>query len=246
MAAPTITSYTPASGPAVGGTLVTVTGTNLTFVDAVMIGGTACVITSKAAAALTFRAPAHVAGPVTLDLVDETDNVIVPSATPFTYNAVAAPEQLVSTLARKWKMDIDSSPAQDGTGYIPVRAVTDFQPAVADTMQDDSDYESGGWGSDVKTMLKWSLVTKLARKRGVTSLSYDPGQEILRAAQDQFDAAGIVRVRWYNRNGGTESFEGYANVQWAEDGGNTSALGGVTCTLTGVGARMRIPNPTGL
>lgn len=245
MAAPTITNYTPSSGPTVGGTSVTITGANLTFVDAVMVGGVTCTIVSKAATTLVFKTPAHAAGAVTFSLVDETDNVVVPSATPFTYNAVVAAEKLVSTLARKWKLDIDSSAALDGSGYIPVRAITDFAANLAATMQDDSDYESDGWASNVKTGLGWSLAPKLARKRGIGSLAYDPGQEILRAAHDQFDVGGIVRVRWYNRNGGPEAYEGYANVEWAEDGGNSTALDTVTCTLSGSGARTKIANPAG-
>lgn len=244
----TITSYTPATGSAAGGTVVTVTGTGLDTADNVLVGNTPAVIVSQTPTQLVFRTPATAAagGNLTVHIVDNDTNTEVAAATPFVAAPIASGgEKLVSTLARKWKLDVDVSPAQDGTGYIPVRAITDFQPAIADTLTDDSTYDDGGWGSDTKTMLKWSNVVKLMRKKGIGSGAYDPGQEALRAAQDQFGAAGVVRVRWYNRNGGSEAYEGYANVAWTEDGGNTTALGSVTCTLTGSGARTVIANPAG-
>ncbi|MDQ1738105.1 MAG: hypothetical protein QOH56_4356 [Pseudonocardiales bacterium] len=238
-----ITSYTPTTGSALGGTSCVITGTGLDLVQDVLVGSKlAIIVGTPTATSLTFKTPPGVAGTSPVRVVDSLSAIAV-AGTPFTYTAVTVPETLVSSLARKWKLDVDSSVAQDGTGYIPVRAVMDFQPAVADTMVDDSDYDSNGWGSDVKTMLKWSNVVKLGRKKGLTTGGYDPGQEVLRAAQDQFGAAAVVRIRWYDRNKGPEAYEGFAQVQWNEDGGSTSALGGVTCTLTGNGQRTLITNP---
>ena len=109
-------------------------------------------------------------------------------------------------------------------------------------MQDDSDYDSDGWGSDVKTMLKWSNVVKLARKMAA-GFTEDPGQAVIRAAYDKFGSDGVVRVRWYDRNGTVEAYDGFAQVQWSEDGGDATALSMVSVTLTGQGARNVITNP---
>lgn len=241
-----ITSYTPATGPATGGTTVTITGTGLDTVDEILVGNTvATIVGTPTPTQLVFKTPAHAAGSLTVHALDNDTNTEVGAATPFVYTAVTSPEQLVSTLASKWKLDVDLSPAQDGTNFVAVRAITDFKPDVSVTTQDDSDYDGNGWGSDVKTQLKWSNVVKLARKRGQSSNAYDPGQEALKAAHDVFGNAGTVLVRWYDRNGGPEAYQGFAQVQWSEDGGNTTALDTASVTLNGQGIRNKITNPAG-
>lgn len=242
----TITSYTPATGSAAGGTTVTITGTGLDTVDQVNLGNKAGTIVSQTATQLVFRTPSSdpAGGSLTLHLIDNDTNTEVAATTPFVAVALASSgEKLVPTLARKFKLEVDSSAAKDGTGYIPVRAINDLQPAIADTLVDDSDYEDDGWGSDFKTGLKWSLVAKVTRKIGINSSSLDPGQEVLMAAHDQFGSDGLVRVRWYDRNGGDEAYEGYANVGWAPDGGPNTALSTGTFTLSGSGKRNKIANP---
>ncbi|MFN3778955.1 MAG: IPT/TIG domain-containing protein [Brevundimonas aurantiaca] len=58
VAAPTITSVSPAAGPTVGGTSVTVTGTNLSSATGVAFGGVAGTITANTATSITVTAPA--------------------------------------------------------------------------------------------------------------------------------------------------------------------------------------------
>lgn len=148
---------------------------------------------------------------------------------------------LVSFLARKWRCDVNTSVTETPT-WVQVRGVTNFTPGVDATMQDSSDYDSDGWGSDDKTMLKWSLAIAITRK-GADEATPDPGQEALRAKTDQFGAAGVAHVRWYDRNGGPEAYEGFANVAWAPAGGATGDLENGTFTLAGKGAREDIANP---
>lgn len=58
-APPTITSVTPSSGPAAGGTTITLTGTNLTGATAVLVGGsTAFIVTVVSANTVTAVTPA--------------------------------------------------------------------------------------------------------------------------------------------------------------------------------------------
>jgi len=54
-ALPTVTSFTPTSGPV--GTLVTVTGTNVGAATAVKVNGVAVVFTVTATTSLNFRVP---------------------------------------------------------------------------------------------------------------------------------------------------------------------------------------------
>jgi len=242
-----ITSFTPNTGPTSGGTKVVITGTSLDTVDVALFGNVEAAIDTTAvntATSLTVISPPIPnadAGTVKIELVDHATPVEVVSSGNFTYTAVSNPV-LTSTLARKWKLDVDTSVAQDGSAWTNVRAVLDLQPSITPTMQDDSDYDSDGWGSDVKTMLKWSNVVKLGRKVAAGYVE-DPGQAAIHVAHDQFGADGVVHVRWYDRNGGTEAYEGFAQVQWSEDGGDAAALSTVSVTLTGQGARLTITNP---
>lgn len=242
-----VTSFTPSAGPCTGGTRVVITGTGLTAVTAVMVGDVEATIDTTAtntATSLTFLTPAvsnDLAGTHKITVLDSVTPTEAQSSGSFTYTAVTLPT-LVSAVASRWKLDVDASVALDGSNYIPVRGVTDFQPALATTTADDSDYDSGIWGSDAKTQLKWSLVTKIGRKRA-SGYVEDPGQKVLRDAHDQVGADGTVRVRWYDRNGGDEAYEGYAMVEWSEDGGPTTALSSASVTLMGQGARTVIENP---
>lgn len=62
---PTIAAVAPASGSTLGGTVVTITGTNLTGASAVTFGGTAAAsFTVDAATQVTATTPAHAAGEV--------------------------------------------------------------------------------------------------------------------------------------------------------------------------------------
>jgi len=127
--------------------------------------------------------------------------------------------------------------------WVPVRGITELTPSSDPTMEDDSDYDSNGWGSSTKTMQTWSITATLARKVGVSSGNYDPGQEYIRMRDGQFGAASVVQVRWYDRDGGPEAYSGWASVQWAETGGAPSALSTASLTLSGQGERTAILNP---
>lgn len=148
---------------------------------------------------------------------------------------------LITSLARKWRLEINTS-GNATPSWTQVRGVTNFTPALAATTQATDDYDSDGWGGDEKTMLKWSLAVALLRK-GVDESTPDPGQEALRAKADQFGTAGTAHVRWYDRNGSTEAYEGFANVSWEPGGGGAGDLESVTVNLTGKGARTEITNP---
>ena len=63
--APTVTSISPSSGTTLGGTSVTITGTNFTGATAVTIGGTAATgVVVVNATTITAITPAHAAGAV--------------------------------------------------------------------------------------------------------------------------------------------------------------------------------------
>jgi hypothetical protein len=65
-ALPTVTGIVPASGTILGGTAVTITGTNFTGATSVTIGGTAATIGTVNATSITATTPAHAAGPASV------------------------------------------------------------------------------------------------------------------------------------------------------------------------------------
>ncbi|MCX5182649.1 IPT/TIG domain-containing protein [Streptomyces sp. NBC_00268] len=74
--AATIATVSPTTGPVAGGTVVTITGTNLDGVSAVNFGATAgTVLTILSAKKLTVTAPAGAAGAKDVVLVDDAGNV---------------------------------------------------------------------------------------------------------------------------------------------------------------------------
>lgn len=153
-----------------------------------------------------------------------------------------------SVLARRWYLDVNTgtyaSPVWTG-----VFGVEDFKPSVDPSVQDDSDFDSGGWKSSTVSALAWSMDLKLARKVTDSDATvYDPGQEALRAAAGTMGISNVVDVRWYEMTSGgpkVEAYRGYAAVTWTEDGGSQDALATVSCKLTGKGARTAITHPDG-
>lgn len=236
-----VTSIYPATGSAGGGETVSITGTDLDTATSVKFGATdATSFVAVTDSLIRAVVPAHAAGAVDVVVSDGVAPVTLTGA--YTYSAVDATEQLVSTLARKFRVEVNTGTTAAPV-WTPVRAVMDFKPAVDTNLEDDSDYDGDGWASSVKTQLSWSLEAKLGRKIGFSSGIYDPGQEALRTASTEFGTGGTVEVRWYDRNGGPEAYQGFATVSWEPEGGDTKALDMATAKLTGSGKRRDIANP---
>ncbi|WP_454044406.1 phage tail tube protein [Cellulosimicrobium sp. Marseille-Q8652] len=150
-------------------------------------------------------------------------------------------ETLTPSVNTTWRLDVNTAAEGSPASWVQVRSLNSFQPAVNSTVQDASDYDSEGWGSDAVTQRKWQLVATALRKYSSTN-EYDPGQEYLRTASDNL---ALVHVRWYERQGAGngEAYEGHGLVQWAPQGGDPTGLNSVQVTVLGQGARESIPNP---
>lgn len=86
--AATIASISPAKGPAVGGTTVTIKGTSLDGVSAVAFAGAAGTdLHIRSASEMTVKTPPGVLGAVTVNLAD--DSGTISKANGFTYEAPA-------------------------------------------------------------------------------------------------------------------------------------------------------------
>lgn len=148
-------------------------------------------------------------------------------------------ETLTSTTASTWRLDVNTGTKAVPT-WIQVRAMSSFTPGVNDTVQDDSDYDAEGWGSDTVTMKKWQNALTLQRKKDATG-ARDPGQEHLRAASI---SGATVHCRWYERFSiDGEAYEGDALIQWNPAGGDPTALNTVNVTMLGQGKRLELAHP---
>lgn len=238
------TSVSPATGSAGGGETVLITGTDLddvTPLTGVKFGGTnASLIEIVNANLLRVIAPPHAAGAVAVVVTDGTTPTTLSSA--YTYTADDAAEQLVSTLARKFAVDVNIGTV-NSPSWRKIRGIADLKPGLDNNLEDDTDYDADGWKSETKTLIGWMLELKLRRKQGFTTGFYDLGQEKLRLASDQFGVDGTVQVRWYDRTGGPEAYTGFASVSWEPEGGDAKALDMATAKLSGNGARVAITNP---
>lgn len=143
----------------------------------------------------------------------------------------------VSQLASRFALQVDTGSSESPT-WTTVFGVSNLQPNVDYTMQDNSDYDSDGWGSDFPTQRKWSLALTLRDK--LYDDTQDAGQAALQTAADGLDQ---VHVRWFDRNGGAEAYEGYAYVQWQPQGGDVTTEATTNVTLNGQGSRTTISNP---
>lgn len=234
------TSITPNTGNAGGGETRHITGTDLDDTTSVTIGGNAATFEVLNPFLLAVIVPAHAAGAVSVVVTDGTTPTTMAAA--YTFSAVDSTEQLASTLQKSWKLDVNTGTVSVPV-WTPVRGIGELKDAIDSNAEDDSDYDSDDWGSDVVTQLKWSLEVKVGRKVGVTSGAYDLGQETLRAAASRTGSASIKEVRWYDRNGGPEAYRGFGSVGWEPEGGDAKALKIATIKISGNGERFDITNP---
>lgn len=154
-----------------------------------------------------------------------------------------------STLARKWKMDVDVSAAQDGSDWRRVKGCTDVtvNPGTAG-MQPDTDYDGEGYQSSSATTLEWGVTATLRRAPGrTTPTQYDPGQEFLRLKAKTMAGDNTAHIRVYEYNGTSgpkvEAYDGYVGCAYANGGGGADALSTATLTLSGQGALLPITHP---
>lgn len=152
-----------------------------------------------------------------------------------------------STVNRKWYVDVDID--DDGTpNWVGIHGITECQPSHENGLQDDSDFDSEGFGSQTKTREGWGL--NLTVRRGVqsaTPTAYDPGQEFLRTKSiGKMGTANSVHIRYYEMEPGgprAEAYEGRAAVGWSPNGGGMDALSTVAITLAGQGKLTAITHP---
>lgn len=154
-----------------------------------------------------------------------------------------------STSNRKWWIDVDANDGVGSPSWLPVMGITNqaFNPDNAN-LEDDSDFDSGGFGSQSKTATAWMAQFTVARKVLTSdATAYDPGQEHLRSKSiGKTGVANSVTVRIYEMEEDgprVEAYTGRAAVSWQPQGGANTANDTAQVTLTGQGELAEIAHP---
>lgn len=165
--------------------------------------------------------------------------------------APAFPTLGASTLARKWVTEIDTGAGESTWTVIGGVTNCQFEPDTGNWV-DDSDYGTVGKSSETKTSGKANVTLSISRKLGSDGVSYDAGQEALRAAAEfkyGTDNNVTVRIFEYNPDGGprVQAYSGTWGVDWVPQGGDNNALDMVQVTLHPRGdvAAVSHPYPAG-
>lgn len=147
-----------------------------------------------------------------------------------------------TALARRWRLELNA-----GTTAVPdwqqVFGISEFTPKMPPNIEDSSTYDSGGWKENTKTGQEWSIELTINRKIDDTAKVYVPTHEQLRLAAFASGSASYVPIRYMDRNGLPEAYQGRALVTWEPQGGAYTDLDTVKVTLTGDGPLVPITNP---
>lgn len=104
----------------------------------------------------------------------------------------------INALAGVYSVDI-ATVASPNT-WLHLYGMNDCNPSFDATTQDNSDMDGGGYGSDVKTMLRIKLSIKANRKTDTAGVP-DPAFVALENARESLGANGNVYVRYARMDG---------------------------------------------
>lgn len=145
-----------------------------------------------------------------------------------------------TTLARKYRTDVTSDLTL-ASGWLQLNGVDDWNDSITPQIEDTTAYDTNGWKSKEVTLQDWNATASVFRR--IVAGVYDPGQELVRACRGQFGDSARIGVRWYDRNGGPEAYQGVAIVQWARANTGVANVEKATITFDGDGTAEVISNP---
>lgn len=151
-------------------------------------------------------------------------------------------ETNVTALARRWRLEINLG-TDEAPDWVLCPGITEFTPASEPNIEDSSSYDSDGWTENTKTAQSWELTTTINRKINDVSKEYAPAHEAIRLAHFAYGSANLVHLRYMDRSGMPEAYEGKAIPTWAPSGGEYTDLDQVEITFTGDGPLTPIDNP---
>ncbi|MFY1658578.1 phage tail tube protein [Micromonospora sp. WMMD1274] len=153
------------------------------------------------------------------------------------------PVDYVTALARRFAVEVDLNPS-GVANWQPLIGVEDFKPGRTQRKQADEAYDDAGAERQAITGSSWTIDMKLIHRTGLDGVTFNAVQEHLRVKSEASDAlTGEAHVRWFDRSGVGEAWEGRCLVDWVPDGGNGGARDTISVKLNGQGARVAITNP---
>lgn len=147
-----------------------------------------------------------------------------------------------TALARRWKLEVNLGTAEV-EDWQPMVGITEFQPTFPPNVEEATTYDSDGWAENEKTGQAWEVAMTFNRKINDQTKIFNDVHEALRLASFASGSASKVPVRFFDRNGLPEAYQGQTIVEWEDQGGESTALGQVSATLTGDGPLSLIENP---
>ncbi|MET7333272.1 hypothetical protein [Nonomuraea sp. NPDC005650] len=151
---------------------------------------------------------------------------------------------LESMLASAWALEVNTG-TEGAPNWVAVKGLTSFKESIESSMEDDSDFDSDGWGSDQVTQRKWKLECEAKRKKQTGSPTFipDPGQQFVLNAGNLVGVGSNVQIRYFRRDGDEQAWSGYVSVEYKGGGGEVKVLEPFSFILHGQGERTPITNP---
>jgi hypothetical protein len=146
----------------------------------------------------------------------------------------------VTALASRFRVEVTEDLTLAG-GWLKMFGLTDFKSSVNQNLVETSDYDNDGNESYEKTFQGWSAVATVwvRTPAGV----FTPSYEALNSRELLFGDACRIGIRWYDKNGLPEAFQGIAIVQTERGSTGVKDPDQKTFTLQGDGPLVPITNP---
>lgn len=150
-----------------------------------------------------------------------------------------------SMLAKDWQVDVDTASNPPAPTWVQIRGLKSMQEQISETEMDDSDFDSGGYGSDIVTQRKVVLALTSSRKQVVqVGFADDPGQAFVRQAGRLVGYGASIFARYYRKDGAPDAYYGECHVVGVGGGGgNVTDLEGFSPSLKFHGQPTPITNP---
>lgn len=150
-----------------------------------------------------------------------------------------------SMLAKDWQVDVDTASNPPAPTWVQIRGLKSMQEQISETEMDDSDFDSGGYGSDIVTQRKVVLALTSSRKQVVgAGFADDPGQSFVRSTGRLLGYTASIFARYYRKDGAPDAYYGECHVVGVGGGGgNVTDLEGFSPSLKFHGQPVAIVNP---
>lgn len=145
-------------------------------------------------------------------------------------------------------LDIDmnfNTPAAGTPDWLPLAFITDVDPKNDKTFADASTYADEGAERNAVVGEKWEITFVHQLQRDPTTGLYITvlAKLVKCAAFGARNKDAQVSIRWYDRGGADDAWQGVGYVARSRSAKNNKDIGGFSFTITGNGVAVPIDNP---